>query len=86
MDKRRNVKKVGLIKGYLFVQDRTDNKKVYLVEQKDFDDPNKSGDMGINRLVLEYLETTEEYVYSIKYPDTIKIIQRGGLEGLIFID
>lgn len=86
MIKRRNFSKVVSTKGYLFVQEREDNKKVYLVDQKDFDDPNKSGEVAISCIVLEYMETRNEYIYSIKYPETVVIIKRGNLEGMIFSD
>jgi hypothetical protein len=70
----------------LFVQEISDTNKVYLVEEKDFDDSSKSGLIGITCIVLEYKETIDELIYSIKSPETIIIMKRGHLASVLFTD
>lgn len=86
MNKGRNFSKIDPAKGSLFVQEIADSNKVYLVEEKDFDDSSKSGLIAINCIVLEYKETTDELIYSIKSPETIIIMKRGHLASVFFTD
>ncbi|MEP3836932.1 MAG: hypothetical protein ABJM36_04765 [Algibacter sp.] len=84
MNKRRIFSEIEPAKGSLFVQEIADPNKVYLVEEKDFDDSSKSGLVGIACVVLEYKETIDELIYSIKTPETIIIMKRGHLASVFF--
>ncbi|AWH75232.1 hypothetical protein DCS32_13985 [Dokdonia sp. Dokd-P16] len=86
MNKRRNFCEIESSEGSLFVQEIADPNKVYLVEEKDFDDSSKSGLIGITCIVLEYKETIDELIYSIKSPETIIIMKRGHLASVLFTD
>ena len=87
MGKRKNLSKaVKEGETPLFVQELKDDKKLYIVDEKDFDDPNKLPNDGISCLVLEYVEKEDELIYSIKYPETYVILKRGELASIFFTD
>ena len=87
MNKRKNLSKAaeGRIKP-LFVQETKNDKKIYIVDQSDFDDSSKSWMDGIDCLVLEYEETEDELVYSVKHPETLIVLKRGELVSMFLTD
>lgn len=83
VNKRKNLTKAAEGRtAPLFVQEIANNKKIYIVEQSDFDDTSKLSMDGIDCLVLEYIESNDELIYSVKYPETYIILQRGKLESM----
>ncbi|MBO0329881.1 hypothetical protein [[Muricauda] lutisoli] len=87
MNKRKNLSK-AIKEGErpLFVHEIKDAKKIYIVDEKDFDNPDKSSLDGIACLVLEYYEKEDELVYSIKQPETFVVLKRGELASLFLTD
>lgn len=67
----------------LFVSEIEDDRKIYVVDQENFNDPNKKVSDPISCLVLEYKENNHELIYKIKQPETFIVLQRGTLQGLL---
>jgi len=87
VNKRKNLTKAAEGRtSPLFVHEIANKNKIYIVEQSDFDDSSKLSLDGIECLVLEYVESNTELIYSVKYPETYIILQRGQLESMYLTD
>ncbi|WP_299244141.1 hypothetical protein [uncultured Aquimarina sp.] len=67
----------------LFVSEVEDERKIYIVDQTDFDDPSKKSSDPIECLVLEFTENNHELIYRIKQPETFIVMKRGMLHGVL---
>lgn len=67
----------------LFVSEVGNQIKIYVVDQKDYNDSSKKSTDDIECLVLEYAENNHELIYRIKQPETFIKLQRGSLQGVL---